>query len=81
MVNLQSNTLENNHDRHLTLQQRGAIGPPDPDPAIRGIAGASAASPLSTQVNWSTRQDRADMLVGAYGCPPPPATPYTWPVV
>ena len=27
MVNLQSNTLENNHDRHLTLQQRGAAAP------------------------------------------------------
>jgi hypothetical protein len=51
MVNLQSNTLENNHDRHLTLQQRGAIGPPDPDPPVRGAAGPSAASPLSTQVD------------------------------
>jgi len=50
MVNLQSNTLENNHDRHLTLQQRGAIGPPDPDPPVRIAAGASVASPLSKQV-------------------------------
>ena len=81
MVNLQSNTLENNYDRHLTLQQRRTAGPPDPDPPVRGVAGASSASPLSTQVCWSTRGDRADILVGDYGCPPPPATPYTWPVV